>query len=89
MGEAKQTKTGAGIVRTVIDDLEVTVEAILGVARLSIGELEALKTGDSMTLDALLGDPVELRLNGTVIAAGELVSVGDNFAVRITALAKS
>lgn len=74
--------------KSVIDGLPVTVEAILGVARISVGELGALKPGDNLTLDASLGDPVELRLNGTAIATGELVSVGDNFAVRILEIAE-
>lgn len=80
-------QTGA-LPRTVIDGLPVTVEAILGVARVTVGELNALRSGDALTLDALLGDPVELRLNGVAIAGGELVSMGDKFAVRITTLAE-
>ena len=75
--------------RSVIDELPVTVEAILGVAKVKVGELSGLAVGGVFTLDALLGDPVELRLNGTTIAQGELVSMGDRFAIRIQALADS
>lgn len=74
--------------RTVIDSLPVTVEAVLGAARISVGELSRLSPGDTFALDSLLGDPVELRLNGQVIAYGELVSLGDNFAVRIQGVAE-
>jgi flagellar motor switch protein FliN/FliY len=74
--------------RSVIDDLPVTVEAILGVATVKVAELSSLAVGGVFTLDALLGDPVELRLNGTAIAQGELVSVGDRFALRIQKLAE-
>lgn len=59
----------------------------MGVARIPIGELTRLVPGDVFTLDSLLGDPVELRLNGETIAFGELVSHEDNFAVRIQAIA--
>lgn len=73
--------------RSVIDALPVTVEAILGVAKVKVGDLSSLVTGEVFTLDALLGDPVELRLNGTTIAQGELVSMGDRFAIRVQTLA--
>lgn len=90
MAPARQETTRhQGVRATVIDDLPVDVEAILGVARVTIGELSRLTAGDLFTLDALLGDPVELRLNGVTIAHGELVSMGDNFAVRIRALAET
>jgi flagellar motor switch protein FliN/FliY len=77
-----------GVHHSVIDGLPVAVEAILGVAKVKVGELSRLAPGDVFTLDALLGDPVELRLNGITIAHGELVSMDDRFAVRIRALAE-
>ncbi|MBN8501786.1 MAG: FliM/FliN family flagellar motor switch protein [Sphingomonadales bacterium] len=75
--------------RTVLDDIPVTVEAVLGSVRLTVAELKALTEGDSLTLDKALGDPVMLRLNGVVIASGELVAVGENFGVRIQTLANT
>lgn len=77
----------SGIDRSVLDGLPVTVEAVLGVAEISIGELTALAAGDSFSLDRKLGDAIELRLNGVTIAHGELVAVGDRFGVRISAVA--
>ncbi len=41
-----------------------------------------------VTLDAPLNQAVELRLNGTVIAHGELVAVGDKFGVRLSEIAE-
>jgi flagellar motor switch protein FliN/FliY len=76
------------VVRTAIDGLPVRVEAVLGAANVKVGELSSLKPGDSFPLESLLGDPVSLRLNGKTIAYGELVSMGDNFAVRIQAIAQ-
>jgi flagellar motor switch protein FliN/FliY len=75
--------------QTVIDSLPVTVEAILGVAKVSVGELSSLAAGDTFALDNLISDAVELRLNGQIIAYGELVSIGDNFAVRIQEIAQA
>lgn len=83
------TKATGGVSRSVIDSLPVTVEAILGFAEISVGELERLAPGETVKLGSLLGDPVQIRLNGAVIAFGELVSVGDNFAVRIQSISES
>lgn len=77
----------AGIGRTVLEGLSVTVEAVLGVATVTVGDLTALAPGDSFTLDRKLGDPVELRLNGVTVAYGELVAVDDNFGIRIQEIA--
>lgn len=73
--------------RTVLDDIPVTVEAVLGSVSITVAQLKTLAEGDSLTLDQALGDPVTLRLNGVVIASGELVAVGENFGVRIKAIA--
>ena len=42
-----------------------------------------------MKLEARLNDLVELRLNDTVVARGEIVAVGDNFGVRIIDVAEA
>ncbi|MDR3438082.1 FliM/FliN family flagellar motor switch protein [Telmatospirillum sp.] len=77
------------LTQTVIDALPVTVEAVLGFAQVTVADINALQPGQTFTLDTGLGDLVELRLNGIVIATGELVAVGDNFGIRIQHLAPS
>lgn len=74
--------------QSVIDELPVTVEAILGIAKVKVADITGLETGQSFLLDTKLGDLVTLRLNGVVIAAGELVAVGDNFGIRIQSVAE-
>lgn len=69
--------------RTFIDRIDVTVEAVLGGATLTVGALNALTADSVVKLDAALGALVDLRLNGAVVARGELVAVGDRFGVRI------
>lgn len=71
-----------------IDTVNVTLEAYLGEARMTVAELTALNQGAVVPLDAALNQSVELRLNGVTIARGELVAVGDSFAVRLTEIAK-
>jgi flagellar motor switch protein FliN/FliY len=71
-----------------IETVNVTLEAFLGEARMTIAELTALKPGSIIPLDASLNQAVELRLNGVAVARGELVAVGDSFAVRLIEIAK-
>lgn len=67
-----------------IESVEVALDGFLGSARMTVAELSALKEGAVLSLDSALNAPVELRLNGVVVARGELVAVGDKFAVRLT-----
>lgn len=86
-GSNGSASSGLNAKQTVIDGLPVTVEALLGVAEVTVGEINALEVGQAFTLDTKLGDLVTLRVNGIAIAKGELVSVGDNFGIRIQSLA--
>ena len=62
--------------------LEVSVE--LGRSHMSIGEILALRTGSVIELEKLAGEPVDVSVNGTLIARGEVVVVDEKFGVRIT-----
>ncbi|WCM27309.1 FliM/FliN family flagellar motor switch protein [Sphingomonas sp. QA11] len=70
-----------------LEAVEVSLEGFLGNARITVGDLTALKQGSVVALDAALNSAVELRLNGSAVARGELVAVGDKFAVRLTEIA--
>ena len=71
-----------------IETVSVTLEAYLGEARMTVADLTALKNDSVVPLDAALNQAVELRLNGVAVARGELVAVGESFAVRLTEIAK-
>lgn len=71
-----------------IAGVEVTLEARLGSAVMTVAKLMELKAGDCLVLDAALNCDVELRLNGVTVARGELVAVGDSFGVRIVEIAR-
>jgi flagellar motor switch protein FliN len=62
--------------------LEVRVE--LGRSHMPIGDILALRTGSVVELDKLAGEPVDVLVNGTLIARGEVVVVDEKFGVRIT-----
>lgn len=67
-----------------IGAVEVTLEAYLGTARLTVAELTALAADSVVPLDARLSQPVELRLGGKAVARGDLVAVDDHYGVRLT-----
>src|SRR4051794_13755516 len=69
-----------------IENVDVRIETFLGATTITIATLRELKSGSVITLDAALNEVVELRLNGFAFAHGELVAVGDKFAVRITSV---
>ena len=72
-------------VRTkLVDHVEVVCEAVLGTGTITIGQLSAVAKGDVIPLDRSPADPVDIRLNGKVIARGEIVTVDNRFAVRLT-----
>ena len=67
----------------VLKEVKVTLLAKLGEARMSIEELLALREGSVLALDSRLNGLVDLCLNDTVVARGEIVAVGDSFGVRL------
>lgn len=79
---------GGGLSSQLLDSVSVRLEAYLGGSPMTVGELTALKEGAVVPLDAPLNQSVELRLNGVAVAKGELVSVGDRFAVRLIDVSK-
>lgn len=71
---------------SLIEHVEVEVEALLGGNTISVARLGKLKTGEVLELDRQINEAVELRVNGKIIGRGEIVTVDDKFAVRITEL---
>jgi len=62
--------------------LQISVE--LGRTSMSIKEILQLSPGSVIELDKLAGEPVDLMVNGKLVAKGEVVVTEENFAVRIT-----
>lgn len=67
-----------------IDHVKIEIEALLGTTSITVAELNALAAGDVLTLDSQINEPVAIRVNGRVIGRGQIVTVNDRFAVRIT-----
>lgn len=81
--KTKKAKVGATRAK-LVDHVEVSCEAILGGGDISIGRLNDMSKGDVITLDRSPADPVDIRVNGKTIARGEIVTVDDKFAIRLT-----
>ena len=70
----------------VLADVEMGVTAELGRCRMSVRELLALTPGAVIDLDRAAGAPVDLLVNGTLIARGEVVVIDEEFGIRISEL---
>jgi flagellar motor switch protein FliN/FliY len=65
-------------------DVPVQLTAELGRARITIKNLLQLSQGSVVELDGLAGEPMEVLINGYLIAQGEVVVVNDKFGIRLT-----
>ncbi len=71
----------------VLENIDVRLTVEVGSAELKIKELLRLNEGSVIELDRLAGDPLDILINGTMIAKGEVVMVGERFGVRFTEVA--
>jgi flagellar motor switch protein FliN/FliY len=67
-----------------IMDIPVKLTVELGRTRMTIKELLRLSQGSVVALDGLAGEPLDILINGYLIAQGEVVVVADKYGVRIT-----
>ena len=65
-------------------DVELNVTAELGRCRMAVADLLGLSPGSVIELDRPAGGPIDLLVNGTLIARGEVVVIDEEFGVRIT-----
>ena len=68
----------------VILDIPVTVSMEIGRTRLPIRNLLRLNQGSVVELDRLAGEPLDVLVNGTLIAHGEVVVVNEKYGIRLT-----
>ncbi|MGA8785946.1 MAG: flagellar motor switch protein FliN [Polaromonas sp.] len=82
-----QSDTSPDIAKGDIDrvlDVPVQLTAELGRARITIKNLLQLSQGSVVELDGLAGEPMDVFINGYLIAQGEVVVVNDKFGIRLT-----
>jgi flagellar motor switch protein FliN/FliY len=82
IGGATHFSSGVDLRRLSDVPVEVTVE--MGRTKMTVGETLELRHGSIVALDRMAGEPVDLLVNGTPIARGEVVVIDEQFGLRIT-----
>jgi len=85
--EQLAAERGEGTNRVDLDvllDIPVTLQLEIGRTKVSIRNLLSYTQGSVVEMDRLAGEPLDLLVNGTLIAHGEVVVVNDKFGVRLT-----
>ena len=70
-------------------DVELDVKIELGRTHMHLDEVLRLRRGSVVSLDKLAGDPVDVYVNGRLVARGEVLVLNDNFCVRVAELLAS
>ena len=65
-------------------DVGVTIALEVGRTRITVRDLLQLTQGSILELDRLAGEPLDVLVNGTLVAHGEVVVVNDKFGIRLT-----
>jgi flagellar motor switch protein FliN len=80
---AAQAEAGA-IHPDVLQNIPVTLSIEVGRASIKIKDLLRLTQGSVVELDRIAGEPLDLLVNNTVVAQGEVVLVNDRYGIRLT-----
>jgi flagellar motor switch protein FliN len=81
-----QTEALQAAARSMVMDIPVSLSVELGQTQLEVREVLSLGAGSVIELNKLQEEPVDVRINGRLIARGEIVLVKNNLAVKITEL---
>ena len=77
-------KPGKDVDLDMVMDIPVTISMEIGRTKISIRNLLQLSQGSVVELDRLAGEPMDVLVNDTLIAHGEVVVVNDKFGIRLT-----
>ena len=82
MAEEEQENSNGG--SAALLDVNVDIVAVLGVAELRVSQILQLGRGAVVELERKVGEPVELKAEGKLVAKGEVVVTDEKLAVQIT-----
>ena len=80
---ARPEKIGAEKLK-ILESIEVALSIEVGRTEMTIKDLLLLNEGSVVELDRLAGEPLDILVNGAIIAKGEVVMVGERYGVRFT-----
>ncbi len=83
-GSAAAPGPGASADLRRLSDVPVDLTVEIGRTRMTVGETLELRQGSIVTLNRMAGEPVDLLVNGTPIARGEVVVIDEQFGLRLT-----
>jgi flagellar motor switch protein FliN len=78
----RETDRPGGDGLRLLENVGVRLTVEVGRAEMTIRDLLRLSEGSVIELDRLAGDPLDVLVNGTLIAKGEVVMVGERFGIR-------
>ncbi|NNF67594.1 MAG: flagellar motor switch protein FliN [Gammaproteobacteria bacterium] len=84
LASATAKPAGKDVGLDLILDVPVTVTLELGRTTLTVRDLLQLNQGSVVEFDRRVGEPLDLLVNGTLLAHGELVVIDDGFGIRLT-----
>ena len=87
MSDTNTVNTAAGdgqINPEVLQNIQVTLSVEVGRAMIKIRDLMRLTQGSVVELDHIAGEPLDLLVNKTVVAQGEVVLVNERYGIRLT-----
>lgn len=82
--ESQKTERASVENLRVLENIDVRLTVEVGNAEIKIRDLLRLNEGSIVELDRLAGDALDILVNGTMIAQGEVVMVGERFGVRFS-----
>ena len=82
MAEEEQENSNGG--SAALLDVNVDIVAVLGVAELRVSQILQLGRGAVVELERKVGEPVELKAEGKLVAKGEVVVTDEKLAIQIT-----
>ncbi len=82
--ESTVTEERSQINAEVLQNISVTLSIEVGRAQIKIKDLMRLTQGSVVELDRVAGEPLDLLINNTVVAQGEVVLVNERYGIRLT-----
>ena len=79
----KNERTGLENLK-VLENIDAKLTVEVGGAEIKLRELLRINEGSVIELERLAGDPLDILANGTIIAKGEVVMIGERFGIRFT-----
>ncbi|RAP28288.1 flagellar motor switch protein FliN [Candidatus Marinamargulisbacteria bacterium SCGC AG-343-D04] len=81
--EISTSFNGASVETGLFSNIPVQVSVELGRSTISLREIFELTEGSIVELDRLVGEPLDLVVNGQIVARGEVVAIDNNFGLRV------